>query len=132
MRSHLPGLTLVAALAACGSTPEQRNVDQLAEACAAQQGASYTAAREALQGGYPVGPRCSATLPPIAGADACGAASADRELCQVVYYWFVADPAVCEGGSCTCELRLVKSDSDAQGGDAVVCAVRFLKGQPSP
>jgi len=132
---HLgPGLVAgaILVLGACGSSPEQKAFDHLSATCAAQAGASYAAAAASLQGGYPVGPLCSATLLPIAESDACGAASAGNEVCQVLYYWFSADPGVCQGGACVCELRILKTNLDAQQGAAPICAARFLRGQPSP
>ncbi len=134
-RAHLgPGLAAAALLAleACGSSPEEKAFDQIAATCAHQVGATYAAATAALQGGYPVGPLCSATLLPMSSTDACGAASAESEVCQVLYYWFSVDPSVCQGGSCVCELRILKSTLDAQQGAAPICAARFLRGQPSP
>jgi hypothetical protein len=79
-----------------------------------------------------VGPLCSATLLPLPEGDTCGAASPDAEVCQVLYDWFTADPSVCQGGTSVCELHLRKSDLDALQGAAPICAVRFLRGQPSP
>jgi hypothetical protein len=123
----------VLVLGACGgSSPEQKTFDELSARCTAQLGASYSMASAALQGGYPVGPLCSAALEPTSQSDACGAASAEREVCQVLFYWFSADPAVCQGGACVCELRLLRSELDAQQGAAPICAARFLRGQPSP
>jgi hypothetical protein len=132
--AHLPSALLAGALAlgACGSSPEERTFDALAARCTAQLGATFADAGAALQGGYPVGPLCSATLLPMSGADACGAASAGNEVCQVLYYWFSGDPAACQGGSCVCELRLLQSTLDERQGAAAVCAARFLRGQPSP
>ncbi len=133
--AHLgPGVAAAAllALGACGSSSEQKAFDQLASTCTAQVGATYASAAAALQGGYPVGPLCSATLLPISSADTCGAASAESEVCQVLYYWFSQDPSACQGGYCVCELRLLKSTLDAQQGAAPVCAARFVRGQPSP
>ncbi len=131
---HPPALlALIALLGACGGrTQDQRIADDLSATCTAQVGASYAAAASALQGGYAVGPLCSATLLPMSDADACGAASAGKEVCQVLYYWFSADPGACQGGTCVCELRLQKAALDAQQGSAPICAARFLKGQPSP
>lgn len=128
------GLAAAAALAlgACGTSSEQKAFDQLSATCRAQVGATYASAAAALQGGVPVGPLCSATLLAMPEGDSCGAASAGNEVCQVLYYWFSADPGVCQGGACACELRLLKSTLDAQQGAAPVCAAQFLRGQPSP
>ncbi len=133
--AHLgPGLAAAAllALGACGSSPEEKAFDQLAATCTRQVGATEQSAAAALQGGYPVGPLCSATLLPMSSTDACGAASAQNEICQVLYDWFSQDPSVCQGGDCVCELRILKSALDAQQGSAPICAARFLRGQPSP
>jgi hypothetical protein len=133
--AHLPPALLAAAtllIGACGRSPEEKTADDLSARCTAQLGAAYGAAATALQGGYPVGPLCSATLLPISGADACGAASAESEVCQVLVYWFSADPAACQDGYCVCELRLLKGTLDTQQGAAPICAARFLRGQPSP
>lgn len=120
------------ALAACGRSPEEKTAEDLSARCQAQVGATYAVAAQALQGGYPVGPLCSETLLPISDADACGAASPGNEVCQVLYYWFSADPAACQGGYCVCELRVLRSSLDAMQRAAAICAARFLRGQPSP
>ena len=93
--------------------------------------ARIESAEVALLGGYPVGPRCFANLSPLPTNDECGAASQQVEVCEVIYYWFSADPTVCQGGSCTCELRVLKSSFDAQQGTARVCAALFQHG-PAP
>jgi hypothetical protein len=121
-----------AGLAACGASAEEKTFDALSAKCNAQLGQTASSAAAALQGGYPVGPLCSTTLLPMSPTDACGAASTANEVCQLLYYWFSADPAVCQGGACVCELRLLKSTLDAQNGSAPICAARFLRGQPSP
>ncbi len=119
------------ALGACGRSPEERTFDALSARCTAQLGALADHAEAALQGGYSVGPLCSATLLPMSGTDACGATSPGNEVCQVLYYWFSADAAACQGGRCVCELRLLKSTLAAGQREATVCAARFLRGQPS-
>jgi hypothetical protein len=135
-RGHVtPGLvSAILALTGCGVSagPDEKKFEALEASCAAQPGAAYSAAATALQGGYPVGPVCSAALLPISSTDACGAASDANEVCQVLYYWFTADPSVCAPGYCACELRLLKNDIQARQGGATVCAARFLRGQPSP
>ena len=104
----------------------------LAARCVAQAGASYASAQDALLGGYPLGPLCSATLAPLPAGDSCGAASAGADVCQVLYEWFSSDPGVCAGGACTCELRLRKADLDAHLGAAEICGARFVHGEVSP
>jgi hypothetical protein len=133
-RPVLLALPLAALLAgvACGPTSEEKVMADLATRCAAQAGVSYGSAQEALLGGYPVGPLCSATLAPLPAGDSCGAASASGEVCQVLYEWFSTDPGVCPGGACTCELRLRKGDLDANLGAAQICAARFVHGEVSP
>lgn len=126
-----PSAVLAAlALAACGPSPEERTMDRLEEKCVRQLGGTYASAELALLGGYPVGPRCTAALAPLPADDTCGAASADREVCRVQYYWFSSDPVACQGGACVCELRLVKADLQSLQGGATVCAARFLRGVP--
>lgn len=107
-------------------------MDRLAARCARQLGVTYAGAEMELLGGYPVGPRCSAELAQLPAGDTCGAATPDREVCQVLYYWFSSDPVACRGGACVCELRLVKADLKSLQGGATVCAARFLRGVPSP
>lgn len=103
-------------------------MDELAARCADQAGASYEGAQEVLAGGYPLGPRCSAVLPPLADGDTCGEATASDEVCQVFYQWFSADPGECPGGACACELRFRRADLDAHQGEAAICAARFHRG----
>jgi hypothetical protein len=103
-------------------------MDEVARRCAAQLGAAYVVAQEALEGGYPLGPICAASLEPLAEGDSCGPATEDDEVCQVFYRWFSADPGVCPGGACTCELRLREADLEADGDLAEICAVRFVRG----
>lgn len=104
-------------------------MDELAARCASLQGATYAAAQELLDGGYPVGPRCAAELAPFPDGDSCGATAGD-EVCQVVYAWFSADPGECPGGACTCELRLRRSELEAQPAAATICAARFARDDP--
>jgi hypothetical protein len=131
--SATPWLLAAAVLAsACGGSPEDSTFDRLSARCGAQAGATVDAASAALRGGYPVGPLCSETLLPMSQADGCGAASAESPVCRILYYWFSADPAACQGGSCACELRVRKSELDSRQGKAAVCAARFLRGQPAP
>lgn len=118
------------ALAACShESGDEGAFDALAARCEEQVGATFAGAAAALQGGYAVGAVCSTSLEAMPAADGCGAATADRPVCQVLYCWFSADPAVCEGGACTCELRFLRSALDGQGGAAPVCAAGFLRGQ---
>jgi len=106
-------------------------MEELAARCASLLGATYAEAQQTLDGGYPMGPRCSAALAPLPDGDSCGAATAGDEVCQVIYAWFSADPGECPGGACTCELRLRRSALEAQQGRAVICAARFVRGDPS-
>jgi hypothetical protein len=126
------GLAASAALVlgACGATAEEKAFDELSATCTEQVGGTVQAATVALQGGYPVGPLCSTTLLAMSDTDACGAASAANEVCQVLYYWFSAE--ACQGGYCVCELRVLKQALDARQGSAPICAARFVRGQPSP
>ncbi len=135
-RAHVtPGLlSAVLALTGCGVSPgpDEKKFEALEATCVAQVGAAYSAAATALQGGYPVGPVCSATLLPISSTDACGPASDANEVCQVLYYWFTADASLCQPGYCACELRLLKDDIQARQDAATVGAARFLRGQSTP
>jgi len=122
-------LLAAAALAGCaGSSDDAGKMEALEATCDRQLGATYESAEVALLGGYPVGPRCIANLSPLPANDECGPAAEQVEVCEVIYYWFSADPTVCQGGSCTCELRILKSAFDAQQGTAMVCAALFQHG----
>lgn len=122
-----------AALVACGhGSGDEAIMDGLAQRCEAQAGAAYSSAWSALRGGYSVGPQCSTELAAMPAADACGPASPERPICQVLIHWFSEDPAACAGGQCTCELRLVEAELRAGGEQAVVCGARFLRGREAP
>jgi len=127
-----PALLAAAALAGCGGSSDDVSLmGELQATCERQLGATYENAEASLLGGYPLGPRCLASLSPLPSNDECGSASAQVEVCQVIYHWFSADPAACQGGSCTCELRVLKSALDAQQGAATVCAALFRHGPAS-
>jgi len=125
-------MAAVLGLASCAPDHEAQAMDAVAKTCLEQAGRRYDGASAALMGGYAVGPLCSATLTPLPEGDTCGAPSPGGEVCRVLYYWFTADHAVCQGGACTCELRLRKNDLDSMQRAATVCAVRFLWGSASP
>jgi hypothetical protein len=122
-------LTLVVALmgeTACARNDEERRFEALARTCAGLgAGATYAAAQGALAGSYPAGPFCSEALAAMPQGDGCGAAAPGREVCQVLHVWFSADGKACPKGRCACELRLLRSELDAQHEAASVCGARF-------
>ena len=130
-----PALFLAAG--GCGQSSQAKLVDELEKECGSAAANGLTLNQTLIDvRGYNVSTQLVCrpdlgNLPPPQ-TDTCGTASAGNLVCNLFLEWFTSDPSLCNpGGGCCllCELRVKKSDFDAKGGDAPLCASRAAQGQ---
>jgi hypothetical protein len=131
-----PALLLL--VAACGQSKQAKLFAEIESLCDSAVASGWTLAQAEIElRGADVRsalPVCSATtgnLPPP-NTDSCGTASAENPVCSVFFEWVASDSSLCNpGGGCCllCEVRVKKTDLDAKGGNAPLCASRGAQGQ---
>jgi hypothetical protein len=126
---RLAVVSLLVALAACGSGSTEKQVDELESRCLALPGTSGTyAAAAKIFGPARTTVRCdpqTAQLP----SDACQPTDGNLE-CQV--FFEVQTPDYCGVHGCCqlCEVRLLQASTSQDLGGAPICAARFYRKQP--
>ncbi|BDG05787.1 hypothetical protein [Anaeromyxobacter oryzae] len=132
--SALAPLLLVATLA-CGESRQAKLFHQIRSDCAsaAANGWTLLQAEESFSGAD-VGSQVLLSETDIGtlDPDTCGTASATNPVGQVFWEWVATDTSLCNaaGGCCLiCEVRVKKSDLDAKGTSAPICASRAAEGQ---
>lgn len=130
-------LAAVLALAGCGKSKEEKAYDELGRQCNALAGSGATFEDARLLFRYAdwfTDVHCGLPLTSTGAGDLCGPASDTNVLCIMDWSYYPNDTNICGPTGCWlgCEVRVRKTDFDANPGTATICAARWFDENPTP
>lgn len=131
-------MALAALVAGCGSDRADRELhDRVQRDCAALVGQTLDDAGALMPVSGLVASACASTLGPVGASDACPGAPGPytEPVCQVAYELCALGTSLCSSGplggcAYACEVRVAAATPAALSGASVICATRFVSGQP--
>ena len=132
-------LAFAALASACGSDrAEVAQFERLRTACAGLVGATLGQATAAMGTAPFEALSCRSDLGAVGASDVCPGAPGvyTAPVCQLDYEYCARGTSICAGGALggcayACEIRVAAASMVEIGAASVICATRFISGQPA-